>query len=627
MISRRASLASMVIIVLLGFASAAAQLNADILWVDEMHSVSAFGAKDLPHSIGKIIESIATRTPEHVPLYYLVGAGWARLVGWSQIALRYLSLLFGVLTIAWVYRFGADVFNRRAGLLAALLFATNAMVIIYFHEMRNYALWMLLSIMHAWQYWRLVSGAEAGWASWTAFAATTSALLYTHPFSAFVLLGLGIHHLLMVAKDRRWLCLVFAWGAGVLTFLPYLPSVLSSIAVATDSRSVQAEGLSSIQLIPMLANVSANGVTLLWLVILAAGAWTFWRRRSPEVLRVLVIFVALALSLLIFHAIDPFVSSRRLRYFLVVMILALVLFAHLLTSIPRWRILAPVFVLVWLAGGRHIYQLAEKWEYAGHHSLLVAHPPLHRFTDALQHKLRPLDVMLGFTQAGFLNDGLYYGFSTVDYYSETVLGIHGAFIWTQLEGSELSEEFDRRVDNHPYLLLTYEPDNPPANFKEVSALLEQDYQPCEVVVDTPPLFVQRYALASLACDREYQPIHYDNGIEIVDKFAEFDAGAETLRIITGWQVAADEQLEQYNVSVQIITPDWQRARQAPDRHLYDGILPWYAVEISTADLPPGDYSAMVILYDRYTNKKVSGVDIATGQSGDIFSILSFTIGP
>ena len=226
-----------------------------------------------------------------------------------------------------------------------------------------------------------------------------------------------------------------------------------------------------------------------------------------------------------------------------------------------------------------------------------------------------------------MNNGLHFGFSTVEYYSQAVLGIHGAFIYTELEGSELEEEFHGRVDSHPYLLYTYEPANMPGNFDEVKKLLEQEYAPCEVVVDTQAIFVQRYIDRTLACDREYQPIHFDNGVKIVDKFAYYDAEAKSVRVVTGWEVAEKEQLEAYNVSVQIITPDWQSVRQAPDRHLYDDVLKWYVVDLSTEDLPPGDYRAMVILYDRDTIKKVKGTELTAGHTSDIFSVLTFTIDP
>ena len=58
---------------------------------------------------------------------------------------------------------------------------------------------------------------------------------------------------------------------------------------------------------------------------------------------------------------------------------------------------------------------------------------------------------------------------------------------------------------------------------------------------------------------------------------------------------------------------------------HDDVLPWYAVEVPVGDLPAGDYRVMVILYDRETVKKVSGVDLATGLPSDIHPVMSFTV--
>lgn len=621
----RTCLAAMLPVLLLGFTLGAAQLNVDILWVDEMASVSAMGAEGPPYSIEKIVAEITQHIPDHVPLYYIIGAGWAKLVGWSQVALRYLSLLFGVLSVAFLYRFGADVFDRRTAWLAALLFASNAIVIIYFHELRNYSLWLLLSIVHLWQYWRLADGVKAGAFAWGSFIVTTGALLYTHPFSPFVLLGLGVHHVLQVVKDRRWWNVVFAWGAGAIIFLPYVPLVISGISAATDSRSAQAETLTSFEVIPMLSQVLANGLDLLWLALIFAAGRALWRKRSTGFLRLFLIVATMTLSLLAFHALDPFVSTRRLRYFLVALTFAMPLAARVLILLPNWRVMASLIVIVWMAGFFNIYHQAEHWQYAGHHSLLPAHPPLHQFADALQGRTRPHEALLGFTQASFLNSGLHYGFSTVDYYSQTVLGVHGAFIYTGLQGGELREAFDRRVGEYPYLTFVYQPHDLPANFNEVRALLEEAYSPCEVVVDKEGIFARRYTYHALDCVRPYRSIEYENGIKIVDRFAELEREKRSIRVVTGWEVAEERQLDEYNVSIQIISTDWQSLVQAPDRHLYDDVLTWYSVELPTADLPAGDYKVMVILYDRETIKKVAGVDLATGLSSDIHPVFTFAV--
>ena len=437
MTARGSWLPAMVIILLVGFALGAAQLNADILWVDEMASVSAMGAEDPPQDIASIIESLVAHDPYSVPLYFVIGAGWANVVGWSQVPLRYLSLLFGVLSAAWLFRLANDMLNRRAALVAAFLFATNAFVIIYFHELRFYSLWLFLCLAHTWHYWRLATGARAGVASWVVFVATTSALLHTHPFSGFVLLGLCAHHILLIARNRRWYSVVIAWAVGLLTFLPYAPLLAIGLREAAESGVVQSKAAGSIELLPMLANVFMNGVNALWIAVICLAGWVFWRRRMGKILPLLVIALTTLLAIFVFHEALPFLSSRRLRYFLPVLAVSLVLFAHVLTSTPYWQVVVAGFALVWLASGYHIYQQAEHWEYAAHRSLLLPHPPMHRFADALQSKARPQDAILGFTHSDLMNNGLRFGFSTVEYYSRAVLGIPSAFIYSELTGDEL----------------------------------------------------------------------------------------------------------------------------------------------------------------------------------------------
>ena len=627
MISRGAALPLMVIILLAGYGLGAIQLNADILWVDEMHSVSAFGAADPPHSISQIVEGLATRTAEHPPLYFVLGAGWAAVAGWSQVALRYLSLLLGALCIAWVFRLGADLLNWRSALLAAFLAATNALILIYFHELRNYTLWLLLSLVHLWLYWRLAQGRRVSRLGWLAFAASAIALLYTHIFSAFVLFGIGAHHLLLGAKNRRWLLISAAWGLSLLTFLPWLWLPAANFATAADLDQLRAKTDATAALIPMLAQVATNGLTWLWLPLLGLCGWALRRRRSlaREMLPLVTITLAMLLAIFAFHEFTPVLSSRRLRYFLAPLCLALLLCAHLVMSTPGWPWLMPLLALAWLAGGWHIYQQAEHWQYAGHRSLLAEHPPLHRYAEALMPYARPQDALLSFEPTGFLNSGLHYGFSTIDYYSRTLLGVHGAFILSSLQADELREDFDRRVGNHPYLLFIYEPLNAPANFAAVQALLERDYAACDVLVDTDEVFAQRYIIHTLACDRDHREIRYDNGITIMEAFADYDAKRESLRLTTGWQVADKALLEQFNVSLQVLTPDWEKVLQAPDRHLSDNILPWYVVELDAATLPPGDYRAMVIVYDRYSGDRLAGFDAGADEQNDIFAILRITV--
>ena len=614
----------MVPILLLGFIIGVSYINADIVWVDEIYSVSNMGAFDPPYAPLEIIESLVIHSPDHVPLYFILGSFWGRLVGWSQVPMRYLSLLFGALAIAWTYRAAADTLNDRAGKVAALLFATNGMILIYFHEIRMYTFLLTLAIIHIWLYLMLASRKSAGRWRWIAFVLTASAMAFTHASALFLLAGLGAFHTFFGRRSRRWRQIVQAWCLSALLFLPYVPLIaLGFIEVANNPR-IQSRAMAADELFIGLGNMVTNGVVALWIIIALCVLLTLHRGWQPVMTNIALILLFVLLAIFGLNAAFELVTPGRVRYFLISFPLFFLLISALLTGIPYWRLVFAVFFCLWIYGSFQVYQLAEHWQYNARNVLLMDHPPLQRYADQLQSKTRPHDTLLSFSRSGFINWPLRHGWSTGTYYAQVALGIDGVFVSSDLTDEDLRVDINRAVGSHPFLLFAFEPTDIPDNFDEVSRLIADDYSPCEKLVETDELFVQRLVLMPLTCDREYQPIHYENGIKIIDKFADYNPTTDTVRVVTGWEVADEAQLRQYNVSVQIITPDWQMMDQVDD-HLHNDILKWHVVDLPTTDLPPGDYVAMVILYDRDTIKKVPGTDLQSGESSDIFPILRFTV--
>ena len=618
-------LAAMTLIILVGVAFGAGGLNADIVWLDEVFSLSNMGAFNPPYSPQDVIRSLRDYSPDHVPLYFVLGAQWAQLVGWTQLPMRYLSLLFGALLIAAVYRFASATLGQRTALMAALLLSTNAFVVLYFHEIRMYTLLLFLAVLHSWVYWRLAMGNPASRRSWIFFIVTAVAVIYTHVFSFYFFAGLLAQHLVFVSKSRRWLAIVACWSIALLAFLPYVTVFSKGFFGVTTSANTISNALTAPDLAASMAQVLVNDMIVLWLPIVILTGLALRAKRQLSFLRLLSIFVVMLLALFVVNGVFHVIGINRMRYFLLTMPFFVVVTAHLLLSIRRWRGIAVLFVIVWVAGGYRVHRLAEHWPLAGHHTLLMDHPPLQVFADALHGGARPQDFIVGFADSPMISWPLKHGWTTADYYTQAVLGIDGAFINARLRGDELQEHIVQRLDNNPFLLFTYDPREEPIIFDDVLAAIQAHYTSCEVVVDQERVFVQRYVYATLSCDREYQPIHYENGIKILDRFGDYDSERQSVRVVTGWEVADEAQLEEYNISIQILTHEGRNVRQAGDRHLYDNILKWYVAEISTDGLAPGNYRAVVILYDRYSKAKISGADLISGESATILPIMNFKL--
>lgn len=608
-------------LLLLTLLLAAPGLNGDLIWFDELTSISHAGGVNGGFSPQEIADSVQTHSPKHTPLFFEILALWAALIGWHQVVLRALPLFWGLLALAWIYRLGADFICARAGLYACLLLALNAFWLDYFHEIRMYTLQFMLLSALTWHYLTItrrdVVARPRHWAGLIGCAALS---LYAQPFSIFFLLALGLWHLRWLRRPQLFWRVGLAMLAAALLYLPWLPVTLHGLTTRFDTA---ADAMPLAQALSVFLRLLGNGQP--WLLLVPFACLLIVMRASYR--RRLLPFLFLAggslLILLVANEWVGLIPLRRSRYFFLTWgMLALALGGGLAGI--KWRWLAPLFLVVYAAAGfgfRHVD------DYLAHQGTVYAvhlYPPLETIAQALRGHTQAQDFVVGFTDANFVNRASKQGKSTADYYFETLLGIDGTLIPSAWTADQLAARLGERLANNPYLLLMHDPKAPPASLVPTWEGINRDYMPCDIVLDQPRLFVQRHVDKRLSCQRAYQPVHYDNGIHIVDKFGEYDKAAQTVRLITGWEVASRAQPRQYNVSLQILTADHRNVAQT-DRHLHDNILKWYAAELPTDHLPPGDYRAVVIVYDRNSKSKVTGVDLTSGEMGAILPILHFTV--
>lgn len=81
------------------------------------------------------------------PLFYMILHFWMTWFGNTEAATHSLSVIFGALTIPVGYWGGRTLVNKKAGVYAAVLFATNAFITGYSDETRMYALMVLLGLL------------------------------------------------------------------------------------------------------------------------------------------------------------------------------------------------------------------------------------------------------------------------------------------------------------------------------------------------------------------------------------------------------------------------------------------------------------------------------------------------
>lgn len=615
-----------VFVLLCVFAFGANGLNTDSIWTDELYAITNMGGFDGPYSPAEVVNSVAGNFPDHVPLFFLIGASWANFVGWTQFALRLLPVFAGLLMIAWTYRLASDLFDHFAGLASASLLGASAYMVLYIHDFRMYSLLLMFAAMHLWLYWRLLEcKSKAGPWTFVAFALSTVALLYTHFFAGIFFAGLGLYHLFFGRISRRWRQILLGWAIGALLFVPYLPVLVDGIQRASEKTNVTSRAASVPELLSTLAFLLSNGSWLTGAVLLGILVYAGARRRPARLFQLLIIPITMLVLILATNEVIGLIPLTRMRYFIVIWIPAALILGACMSKLPRRRLAGGIILLAWLVSGYQYYRSEEIMNHVGSMVYTRLYPPLPDYVWHLKGKARAEDYLLGFSKSSHVNKVLTLGRSVADYYTQEQLGIDGAFIRRGAYGEWLEGEIRQWMGAQPYLLFAYDPQDLPNSYTRVSEVIESNYLRCGVLVEEPRLFVQRFVNSRLDCDREYRPIAYENDVTLVDRFAQYAPDERKVYVLTGWEVESEETLAEYNLSFQFFTPDWQRLGAQIDRHLYDHILPWFTAELSTEDLPPGDYRVMVILYDRVSRQKVTGVDLASGLEDKSFPIVSFTV--
>lgn len=239
------------LVVLGGFALRLYHLGTDSLWYDE--TVSLLLARS---DVGELLRHTAGDI--HPPFYYLLLHWWGQLAGWSEFSAAFLSLWFGVLLIALVYRAArnwlAFPFTTRAGLgarvalVAALLVAVSPYNVWYSQEVRMYTLGAALGLASVFFLVRLLRGSRVLSLNFLAYVIVTALGLYTLYYFIFLMVfeyAFVVYYVARLAPrasrttnhsslSSRPSALVTFVVSQIAIFLLYLPWLPIAFRQATD---------------------------------------------------------------------------------------------------------------------------------------------------------------------------------------------------------------------------------------------------------------------------------------------------------------------------------------------------------------------------------------------------------
>jgi len=163
------------------------------------------------------------RLDTNPPLYYLLVGMWGRIFGFGEIAMRSFALVWGILTIPAIYILAGKLFDRKTGILAAVLYSLSTFAIYYSTEARMYSLLFFLITLSLYSFWTLVhQDRPYSKPALYGYFLFTLAALYVHITAIWLLIAQGTY---LLIKRKHYALLFFTMPVIAILFLPWLWSL------------------------------------------------------------------------------------------------------------------------------------------------------------------------------------------------------------------------------------------------------------------------------------------------------------------------------------------------------------------------------------------------------------------
>ena len=600
---------------LLAAALATKQLDNRAFFDDEKDSLYTAGINNAgPSNLGEVWEFITEKDPDQTQGWTLLLFIQGRIVGWSEPAIRALSLFAGMLALAWVYRAGRDFFSPQTGLVAALMLGTSAVFLAYMEFARAFTMVALFTALILWSYWRVAlhprspgPGAQAG------LLLGSIGLLYSHYFGSLFLPALGLFHLLFVPKKGRWWRTVLLVGLAAMVAALQLPGFLNGINKTVADEGLQISAMSAAAIAGRFLHFLSNylislplpvSAALPFLLLLAVTVASLLRLRSDRRADAgwLIAFVA-ATSLLLMIAANELVRAmkpNRIRYLMPLWPLGALFVSRykraLAVPLTIWLILAPVLVLT--SPEFFIIRNTSSFHFV-HRALLKL---------VTEGDLVIMDQSLKEREILYLSPQ-YIGQLNLPYEP----------VYWHIDEPLPALAPQHAANSRLWLLFYLSPDR--ARYPSQPGAPR--YVFCERVLDRWKVLLESWALSAEDCPVNPVRLEFDRNIDL--GWLEIMSSNDSMRLEATIHSADEAPLDIYSLAVHVIDlKSGVRVAQG-DVGVGPGGFVRLRSEIDISALPPGDYEVHIALYDWQTGERLSAHDLETDEVSDMHTLHRFRL--
>lgn len=282
----------------------------------------------------------------HPPLYHLLLHFWLNF-GHSEIWVRLISVIAGVISIYLIYRLGRYFGKEKTGMIAALFLALSPYHVWYSQEARPYMLFVLFSLVSTFMLIRK---------KWFMYSLAVVLCLYSLYFAPFLMLGHIVYVFFFERKYFRNL-LISLFFSGTL-FIPWMPSFIRQLERGTSgffSGWTNIVSMVPVKAVPMtfakfifgkgtIDNLLIYGlITMPMFLLFLLGIWKSIEKK--EGIKIIILFFVPFITAIAFSFIVPIIAPQRLIFLLPIFLLIITFGIFYLKNI-WWKGLAIFIVII-----------------------------------------------------------------------------------------------------------------------------------------------------------------------------------------------------------------------------------------------------------------------------------------
>lgn len=332
------------------------------IWFDE-----AYSAYLVRGDFGQIWDM--TSVDVHPPLFYFALKMWSSVFGTTDIAMRFMSIFFGLIAIVFIFQLVKRFFGIKAASLATIFVSVSPMLVRYGQEMRMYT--MVLAIVMAATYFLSLALDNAkdkkGRKYFVIYALLISLGMWTHYFSAFAWIAHVVAIIIHFGGFKKlfnnkivFKRLVFTYAFAIALYIPWIPSFFKQVVTVQSGfwiPPVSFESMADFISSALFFNTAENVVSWAWvfgialIIVFALSFVAVYKKSSAKNksrIKYLSILASVPVIVMIIFSLPPLTSMFVERYVLYSIVTLWILFGIIAVLLKDgWlKTLLPILVIV-----------------------------------------------------------------------------------------------------------------------------------------------------------------------------------------------------------------------------------------------------------------------------------------